>query len=579
MTRRLLLLVAVVCAAGPLLAADFTPKIGGKKPANAEMITLRATLSPADPFSDANEPGRTLSEVRPGDKITLTITANPKSGWHTFPVTKKAPKQQKEQLTQIVHEQSQVFFPASKVLEAPEPHLVNEGPEVGELYEHPGPVYWTQDISVSPLAPAGTAMLKFKVFNQVCEKNCVQGWHEFEIPLTVKGSLLPEGAALGPTAYLATDSGPEVLLAKPPTPTSGRDGGGGEKPPGFLESLGFLGFLIESALWGLGTLLTPCVFPMIPITVSFFLKQSEQRRHPPLLMALIYSGTIVLVLTASGMVLGTVLNKVAQHWGTSLFLSVLFTAFALSLLGMYELTLPNSLSNFTFTQQGRGGLLGTVFMALTFSIISFACVGPIYGLYIVRASTTNEVGAYLKLLAGVLTFSAAFASPFFVLAMFPGLLKALPRSGSWMNTFKVVMGFIEVAAALKFLRQAELYYFAGSSVFTYELVMGAYVALCLLCAAYLLGLYRLPHDHDVPHTLGVPRALFALVFLALGAYLAPGLIDHAAAKVRQRGEVYALIDSFLLQDPEKHWSGDLKAGLAKAREEKKRVFIDFTGFT
>src|SRR5262249_21808926 len=193
---------------------------------------------------------------------------------------------------------------------------------------------------------------------------------------------------------------------------------------------------------GLVSLVTPCVFPMIPVTVSFFLKQSEKKKAagdgsgvvvkgpPVLLMAAIYCGTIVGVLWVGGMILGHFLQAVSQHYLTNFFLTGVFLVFALSLLGMYDIQLPSSLANMSAAQEGRGGLVGIMFMALTFSIISFACVGPIYGGFItLEATRSSEASAWLRWVLGPLAFALTFAAPFFILALFPSLLKSLPRSG------------------------------------------------------------------------------------------------------------------------------------------------------
>src|SRR5262249_28457073 len=192
-------------------------------------------------------------------------------------------------------------------------------------------------------------------------------------------------------------------------------------------------FILQGIIWGALSLVTPCVFPMIPITVSYFLKQSEQKHHRALSLAAVYSGTIIVVLTISGLLLSRVLQQFAQHWATNLALGLLFLVFALSLFGMFEITLPSWLANLTSSREGRGGLLGTMFMALTFTVISFACVAPFYGGFISLTAAAASAADWAKLALGCLAYSAVFAAPFFLLALFPSLLRSMPRSGSWMN--------------------------------------------------------------------------------------------------------------------------------------------------
>jgi thiol:disulfide interchange protein DsbD len=191
---------------------------------------------------------------------------------------------------------------------------------------------------------------------------------------------------------------------------------------------------------------------------------------------------------------------------------------------------------------------------------------------------------------GGLAFAITFASPFFFLAIFPSLLKKMPKSGNWLNNVKVIMGFLELAAALKFLRAGELVLLPTPTFFTFDLVLGIWVALCLLCGLYLLNVYRLPHDTPVEH-LTVPRLMFAAIFLSLGFYLLPALFKHDAEGTPQRpnGAVYAWIDSFLLPDPQEgkgelEWGGSLREALVEARKtpaggKRPLVFIDFTGKT
>ncbi len=275
------------------------------------------------------------------------------------------------------------------------------------------------------------------------------------------------------------------------------------------------------------------------------------------------------------------MQTISQHWITNVFLAVVFIVFALSLLGMYDLTLPNSLASLTLSKQRKDSYVGIVFMALTFSIISFACVGPIYGGFItLEASGQSGVTNWAHRIVGPLAFSVAFALPFFVLALFPQLLKALPKSGSWMNSVKVVMGFLELAASFKFIRAAEVSLLAKTDFFTFDLVLGIYVALSIGCGLYLLGVYRLPHDHQAPETIGVVRLMFSLAFLSIGLYLMPGLFKDGKNRAQKpRGTIYAWVEAFLLPDDISGWQANLYTALNEADKENKPLFIDFTGVT
>jgi thiol:disulfide interchange protein len=357
-----------------------------------------------------------------------------------------------------------------------------------------------------------------------------------------------------------------------------RSGATGSSPDSGLGA-----FVVTAALWGLISLVTPCVFPMIPITVSIFLKHAHGSFGERMKLAGAYCLTIIVVLGLSAFALLKFMAWLSAHPVTNVVLGLLFLVLALSLFGMYEITLPNFLSRRLQAKQAKGGVIGTVFGALAFTVISFTCVAPFLGGFagisaadsgstsLIAVPTTKEI-------LGGLAFATAFAAPFFVLAMVPGLLKSLPKSGGWLDSVKVVMGFLELAAALKFFRTAELRVFSPAEFFTYDMVIAGWVGISFACALYLLNVYRLPHDEEKPN-IGVPRLLFALIFIGLGFYLLPALFKDANRKPqRPAGTVYAWVQAFLLPETEP-WPTDLKDAIDRARKSGKPVLIDFTGKT
>jgi thiol:disulfide interchange protein DsbD len=581
MRYRFLLLLGLVLA-GFALAAG--PAVAQNPPNGRKLVHFEVSVAPFDPFSEGNQASQPTGkklEVRRGEVLALTVRGTPEPGWHTYPFKKVLPSQNDAQL-------SRATFPGKKVVpvgpvQESDPTLVDD-PQLGKYHEYDGPFFWTWEVLVRPDAPVGEVNLDLRLDLYTCEARgrCVQEQYDLSVPVVVSTANPLPLSSEQEKAIREADAKVAV------TPTAGAGDFDWrqlkvEDRPGMLsvtgKESGLWGLVLTAIVGGFISLATPCVFPMIPITVSIFLKQQEGGRGLALTRAFVYCATLVVVLTIGGVALGSVLQQVSQHWATNMFLTAVFVFFGLSLFGMYDITLPSWLSDQTAAGEGKGGLLGIVFMALTFSIISFACVGPIYGGFTALSATSSSAAqGWAQRILAPLAFSVAFASPFFVLALFPRLLKSMPRSGSWMNTVKVTMGFLELAAAFKFVRAAELNLLARTDYFTFDLVMGIYVALALACGLYLLNLYRLPHDHEVPESIGVPRLVFALTFLSLALYFLPGVFkDDRGHSQKPRGVVYEWTRSFLLPDDPSDWSGDLPAALAQAERENKPLFIDFTG--
>jgi thiol:disulfide interchange protein DsbD len=509
----------------------------------------------------------TPSTARPGQVVRLTITGTPKPGYHTYSLTQRTEQQNGRNLTTLTYDAPPGVKPLWPIQETPPQREYDK--EFGFLLEHKSSFTWSQDILLLPDAAPGTNLLKLRLDLQVCnERKCTPGNLEFQVPIEVKGDpikLTPE------LENRLREPRPQPTVV---TITDSPSGGSSSMPSGLIS------FVLTGIFFGFVSLLTPCVFPMIPITVSYFLKQSEKEHHRPVTMAVVYCATIIVVMTIAALALLSFFRGLSINPALNFVIGGLFIFFALSLFGMYEIELPSGLARFTSAREGKGGLVGTMFMALTFTIISFACVAPFLGGF---GGTAADSGlTFWHRLLGGLAFAVTFASPFFILALFPALLKKLPKSGSWLNTVKVVMGFLEMAAGFKFLRAAELVLLPRPVIFTYDLVLGLYVALAFLCGLYLLGVFRLPHDTPAEH-LGVPRLLFSVVFLGLGLYLAPGLFkSENGQNQRPGGEVFAWLDSFLLPDEvetDLPWVGNLTKGLETAKKDGQLVFVDFTGIT
>jgi thiol:disulfide interchange protein len=568
------------------------------QPEQPKHIAFKVSVGPVDPFSDQNAAeAENKFEVRRGETFLVTIEGTPQEGWHTYPVSKHTESQSTAQLSQVRVGDGKEFANLWPITES-EPELKQEE-GTGLVYEYEKPFAWTMEVLARPDAAPGMHNLEINLRLQVCDpKGCITEKQTLSVPIRISTE---SAVSLSPEVQKLLKGYDETHVKTPERgPSAPRDSLLGLTPPAQmpfdwrsyqvvnssqLQSVsgggdsGLWATIVTAILGGFISLLTPCVFPMIPVTVSFFLKQSERVHHRPLTMAAVYCATIVAVLTAGGIALVHVLQVVSQHWLTNVFLTGVFVFFALSLLGMYEIELPSGLANLTGSREGKGGLVGIIFMALTFSIISFACVGPIYGAFITLEASVSVVG-WLQRILGPLAFSLAFASPFFFLALFPTMLRSMPKSGSWMNSVKVVMGFLELAAAFKFVRAAELNFLAESKYFSFDLVMGIYVALSVACGLYLLNVYRLPHDHEAAESISVPRLVFGLVFLSFAFYLLPGIFkDDRGRSQKPRGVAYEWVSSFLLPDNPSDWNSDLGAALARAERENKPLFIDFTGMT
>ena len=300
-------------------------------------------------------------------------------------------------------------------------------------------------------------------------------------------------------------------------------------PPGETSSGSDLPGLILVAIgWGLLALLTPCVFPMIPMTVSFFLKGSESPaagRFKALMyglfIVLLYTVPIAAIILVTRIVGGDavtadIFNWLATHWLPNLIFFLVFMVFAASFFGAFEITLPGSMVNRSDRNADRGGLPGVFFMALTLVLVSFSCTGPIVGSAIIGATS----GAFWAPILTMLVFSITFALPFTLFAMFPSLLKNLPRSGGWLNSVKVVLGFIEVALGFKFLSVADQTYHWG--LLDREVYLAIWIVCFTLLGFYLLGKLRFAHDSEVK-TLSVTRLALAIVDFTFVVYMIPGM--------------------------------------------------------
>jgi thiol:disulfide interchange protein len=286
------------------------------------------------------------------------------------------------------------------------------------------------------------------------------------------------------------------------------------------DQSGLIGFMIVAFLAGLAALLTPCVFPMIPMTVTFFTGRSKSRVQG-IRNASIYGLSIIAIYTIAGTAVAAIqgpefANWLSTHWLPNIFFFLVFIFFAFAFLGMFELTLPSGFVNKIDAKADKGGLTGIFFMAFTLVLVSFSCTGPIVGSILIKAAG----GDFLMPIAGMFAFSLAFAIPFTLFAIFPEWLNSLPKSGGWLNSVKVVLGFLELALAFKFLSVADQVYHWG--LLDRDIYIAIWIVIFALLGFYLLGKIRTKHDSPMDY-IGVPRLMLAITTFVFVVYLIPGL--------------------------------------------------------
>ena len=494
-------------------------------------------------------------EAGEGNKTTIVFTGKIAEGYHTYTLTDEFSATEFQDLAieggEFVGEPYELSTPVEETDEFGDParHYYDE-------------IVIAQDVKIT----AGKAVVTGTIFTNACTGGaCKAEYYDFEV----------------------TAAGAKQKTAFP------------------------WGLILQAILWGFAMLLTPCVFPMVPMTVSFFLKGSEsvaQGRFKAgmygLFIVLLYTLPIALLIVITRIIGGEsvtadIFNWIATHWLPNILFFIIFMVFAASFFGAFEITLPQSLVNKSDKGSDKKGLAGVFFMALTLVLVSFSCTGPIVGNVLIQATSSN--GAWWIPIITMLAFSVAFALPFTLLAFFPSLLKDLKKSGGgWLNTVKVVMGFIEVALGFKFLSMADQTYHWG--LLDREIYLAIWIVVFTLLGFYLLGKLKFAHDDDVPH-ISVTRLSLAIVVFSFVVYmvpgmwgaplsglsgylppistqdyvLAPGATSHVVttdeAPVQAEGKKYDFLH--LPHNLEGYF--DLEQGLEAAKEAGKPVFVDVTG--
>jgi len=347
---------------------------------------------------------------------------------------------------------------------------------------------------------------------------------------------------------------------------------------GSTQDMSLIWIFIAGFGGGLLALLTPCVWPMIPMTVSFFLKRNKKNRGKAIKDAVTYGLAIIVIYVSLGLIITALFGSSALNdLSTSALFNLIFFAllviFAISFFGAFEMTLPSSWTNkMDQKADSTTGLISIFFMAFTLALVSFSCTGPIIGTLLVETASS---GAIVAPAIGMLGFAVALAIPFSLFAIFPSWLESMPKSGGWLNSVKVVLGFLELALAFKFLSVADLAY--GWGILDREVFLVLWIVIFILLGVYLLGKLKLPHDSDLKHV-SVPRLFMAIISFAFAVYMIPGLWG-APLKAISAFSPPLFTQDFNLYDGAVHAKfDDYESGMDYARKNNKPVMIDFSGF-
>ncbi len=539
------------------------------------------------------QPSRT--QVKSGEAFIVKLSFEFEKGWYIYDIVEQVgPEGLGPQKTEISFSPKK-FLSINGKIKTPKPKVKYDSAFYIDIRTFSGkfsfevPVVALKDIDFSK------DRVFAEVFIQQCKDNlCLPGL-EFKT-LVQKGSQATELADIAPkdsekaeNLQLVDSNDKSRLSANVSNKTEST------REVESVKKQGIWTYLFFAMSAGALALLTPCVFPMVPITVSFFTKRAEKNPSKGFRDSLVYGIGIMLTFTALGFVLALFFGASGiQNFATNpfinLFIALIFIVFSLNLFGAFEFQLPTSWLNALNVKSQGSGVFSVLLMGLTFSLTSFTCTVPFVGVALVSAAG----GDWFYPIIGMFGFSAVFAFPFFLLALFPSAISKMPRSGAWMNNIKVVMGFLEIAAAIKFISNADLVW--GLGIMPRELFLGIWIGCGLMIAMYILGIFRLSHDTPV-ESVGTLRILFAIFFISISFYLVSGLFG------KKLGELEAFLpppdyeeiigsnssvnssmaltnsNSSINKNVQDEWLDDYQLALKFAKDSGKPIFIDFSGFT
>jgi len=549
-----------------------------------------------------------FSVEQSGEEATIIATITMVEHWHIYAV--HIPDGSFTLPTEINLEPSSDFKLIGKVIE-PKPIFEHDDLADEDLYYHSNTIQLKQKIRI--LTPKDFTVKGAFTFQTCDDTHCLPP-HEVGFEVKVKGArrtavetpseeITPEQIEKEEKVEIIEDTIPQENIVETPSkdqysenqvPTLENSGDSEEDEE--EESKSLLTIFIVAFLSGFAALLTPCVFPMIPMTVSFFTKQSKSKAEG-IRNAIIFGVSIIVIFTLLGTVVTWIfgsdsLNAMSTNVWFNLIFFILLVVFAVSFMGAFEIRLPNSWLNKADSKADKGGLIGIFFMALALALVSFSCTGPIVGSLLVQSATLGGMAPAI----GMFGFSLALALPFTLFAAFPGWMNSLPKSGGWLNTVKVVLGFLELALAFKFLSNADLV--IQGHMLERELFLAIWIGIFGVLAFYLFGKITLPHDDKVER-LSVGRALFGTTVVIFIIYLIPGLwgaplkiisgfpppMSYSESPLGLGGgggnnhsSSVDIVDGMHMGEHGIMLFHDYDQGVAYAQKVGKPVLLDFTGY-
>ncbi|MCB2203777.1 thioredoxin family protein [bacterium] len=553
----------------------------------------------------------TSATVKAGGTVEVKLTAKLNDKWHVYSVT---PMEEGPVATEIVFSEDSPLQKSGKVRQ-PRP-VVKYDENFGVNTEYfEDDVTFTVTGKVKSGAKLGKQKAVIEVTFMACNDRMCLPPTTVEVPfeITIAEAEMAQAADEIAGESAMADAGDEmqdenvaeeVEEAEPAAMAAEADkneaveeeslGYGDESDVEKAKEEGLWAYIGLAMSVGALALLTPCVFPMIPITVSFFTKREAATRYQSVRDALIYSFGIIFTFTGLGILLALIfgasgINQFAANPWMNILIATVFLVFALNLFGLFEIVVPSGILTKLTVASGSGqGIASLLLMGLTFTLTSFTCTVPFVGTVMVAAAK----GEIWWSIVGMLAFSSVFALPFFLLALFPSWLKSMPKSGGWLNSVKVVMGFLEMAAAMKFMSNVDLIW--GMGILSRDLFLSFWVGIGILITIYLLGKVQLPHDSPV-EKVGVVRMIWSVFFLGISVYLYTGLNDKPLGELDaflppmnyqetiQAASLGAMTGGASMQSGEaaegkEQWYSDYALAMAAAKEQAKPIFIDFTGF-